>query len=55
MKRGYKDNFLDKQFERLSTMEKKKSLLTSKPDIASTNQSPLVITFSKTLQNIKNC
>ena len=23
MKRGYKDNFLDKQFERLSTMEKK--------------------------------
>lgn len=40
MKRGYQDQFFDRQFERLSTKERK-SLLTQKPNNSSTNRIPL--------------
>ena len=47
MKQGYQDQFLDKQFDRLFTIQKK-SLLKTKLN-SSTNQIPLVLTFNKTL------
>ena len=47
MKRSHQDEFLDKQLERESTINKK-VLLTPKPNNASTNRIPLVLTFNKT-------
>ena len=47
MKRSYQDQFLDKQLERVSTINKK-LLLTPKPNNASTNRIPLVLTLNKT-------
>ena len=47
MKRSYQDQLLDKQLERVSTINKK-LLLTSKPNNSSTNRIPLVLTFNKT-------
>ena len=52
MKRGYQDQFFDKHFEWLSAIERE-SLLTPKPNNASSNRIPLVLKFSKTLSNIK--
>ena len=48
MKRTFQDHFLKEQFELVSKI-KSKSLLTHKPNSASTNQIPLVVTFNKTL------
>ena len=53
MKRGYKDQFLEKQFKRLSTIETK-LLLTPKPNNIKTNRIPLVLTdgFNQELNEI---
>ena len=54
MKWGYKDQFLEKQFKRLSTIETK-SLLTPKSNNVGTNRNPVVLTdgFNQELNETK--
>ena len=52
VKRGYNENFVEEQFERISTKERK-SLLEKKSTLSNQTRIPLVITYNTTLPNIK--
>ena len=50
--RGYKENFLADQFNRISEVTRE-ALLSSKPKIANKPRIALVLKFNRTLPNIK--
>ena len=52
IKRGYEQTFIQNQFDRISTRERN-SLLQPKKNTNTYNRVPLVITYNKTLPNLK--